>query len=219
MNQANPNADALKPAPMASLDRIGRIVAVTGAHAMILLDVDEQLPGHRVASRARKSAPCSRSTLTPSIALALVSAMSSPMPSHAPGRAGAAHRRGRVHRRTAQGRTGPADQLPARYFDLSFARRSRLPRQQERAVDGLCLRHRDLDPHRPHPAGRLDPGHGQDRRAAGQAFRRAWHHRHRQILCGGPDPEPHSGEKPASPYPAARRASRIRTCPSERQPR
>ena len=126
-----------------------------------------------------------------------------------PERPGAQDHRGRVHRRIAEGRTGPAESLPARHFELSLARQRRFPGKQGGALQGLCLRYRHRHPHRPHPAGRLDPGHGQDRRAARQAFRRARHNRHRQVLLGGADPEAHPREESASPHRAARRPSRI----------
>jgi uncharacterized protein len=64
-----------------AVERVGRIVAVTGAHAIILIDVDV----HRSSEQQEKSPEIG--TLlkvdTPrSISLAMVSALSSPMPSH-----------------------------------------------------------------------------------------------------------------------------------------
>lgn len=70
-------------APMAnSADRLGRVVAVTGAHAVILLDGMNQ---SNVAGSAPASAEIGnllKVETDNSIALALVSALSSPMPSH-----------------------------------------------------------------------------------------------------------------------------------------
>jgi uncharacterized protein len=66
-----------------AVERVGRIVAVTGAHAIILIDIDN----HRAADNQEKSPEIG--TLlkvdTPkSISLAMVSALTSPMPSHNP---------------------------------------------------------------------------------------------------------------------------------------
>ncbi len=60
--------------------RLGRIVAVTGSHAIILLDNGEGLPG-AVPVKSPEIGTLLKVDTTPSIALALVSALSSPMPS------------------------------------------------------------------------------------------------------------------------------------------
>lgn len=74
----SPTGTAVRPE---AVERVGRVVAVTGAHAVILIDVDP----HRAMESADKSPEIG--TLlkvdTPkSISLAMVSALSSPMPSH-----------------------------------------------------------------------------------------------------------------------------------------
>ena len=75
---SNPEGTAVR---RDTVERVGRIVAVTGAHAIILIDVDT----HRNSENQDKSPEIG--TLlkvdTPkSISLAMVSALSSPMPSH-----------------------------------------------------------------------------------------------------------------------------------------
>ncbi|MDE2447010.1 MAG: ATP-binding protein [Alphaproteobacteria bacterium] len=71
-----------RPAPMrqAAPERMGRIVAVTGAHAIILLDAkdgfyDENQKGAEIGTLMKVETPTS-------ITLALVSALSSPTPTH-----------------------------------------------------------------------------------------------------------------------------------------
>jgi DNA helicase HerA-like ATPase len=67
---------AQKPHPQ---DRVGRIVAVTGAHAVILIDADDGLQQKRtpeIGTLLRVDTPRS-------VALCMVSALSSPMPTHA----------------------------------------------------------------------------------------------------------------------------------------
>ncbi len=68
-----PNAEAAA--------RIGRIVAVTGAHAIILLDVEELSLGMD-GERSPEIGTLLKVDCSTSISLALVSALSSPMPSH-----------------------------------------------------------------------------------------------------------------------------------------
>jgi DNA helicase HerA-like ATPase len=60
-------------------DRVGRIVAVTGAHAVILIDGDEGLQ----LKRAPEIGTLLRVDTPRSVSLCMVSALSSPMPSHA----------------------------------------------------------------------------------------------------------------------------------------
>ncbi len=64
-----------------AVKRVGRIVAVTGAHAIILLDVEEQ-PGNIDAERGPEIGTLLKVDCAMSISLALISALSSPMPSH-----------------------------------------------------------------------------------------------------------------------------------------
>lgn len=70
-----------KHAPSSGLERIGRIVAVTGAHAMILLDASEDLP-NAGQHKSPEIGTLLKVDVDLSIALCLISAMSSPMPSH-----------------------------------------------------------------------------------------------------------------------------------------
>ena len=74
----------IKSPPRAEpIARVGRIVAVTGAHAIILLDVEER--PNVDAERSPEIGTLLKVDCTTSISLALVSALSSPMPSHAKG--------------------------------------------------------------------------------------------------------------------------------------
>jgi DNA helicase HerA-like ATPase len=70
-----------KRAPASGLERVGRVVAVTGAHAMILLDAVQEFSGS-----LRRNGPEIGTLLKVDcdmcVTLALVSALSSPMPSH-----------------------------------------------------------------------------------------------------------------------------------------
>ena len=68
------------PAPDA-ITRVGRIVAVTGAHAIILLDVEDRT-GEVDMERSPEIGTLLKVDTANSISLALVSALSSPMPSH-----------------------------------------------------------------------------------------------------------------------------------------
>ena len=117
MNRSNAQpqdqADNPPPNPIA---RVGRIVAVTGAHAIILLDAEERTnvdrrkkPGNRHAAQGRfATVDRPGAGFGPEFAHAVARQ----------GRAGTAHRRGGVHRRTAQGRAWPAKGIPARHFLL-----------------------------------------------------------------------------------------------------
>ena len=67
-----------RPEPIA---RVGRIVAVTGAHAILLLDAEERGPNID-AERSPEIGTLLKVDCATSISLALVSALSSPMPSH-----------------------------------------------------------------------------------------------------------------------------------------
>jgi uncharacterized protein len=64
-----------------SVSRVGRIVAVTGAHAIILLDVAQQ-SGDADIERSPEIGTLLKVDCSTSISLALISALSSPMPSH-----------------------------------------------------------------------------------------------------------------------------------------
>jgi hypothetical protein len=64
-----------------SLERLGRIVAVTGAHSIILLDAVDEMRGGPSHNSPEIGTLLKVDTPT-SITLALVSALSSPMPSH-----------------------------------------------------------------------------------------------------------------------------------------
>jgi uncharacterized protein len=80
MNRSNaqPQDQAeTRPEPIA---RVGRIVAVTGAHAIILLDAEERI--NIDAERSPEIGTLLKVDCPSSISLALVSALSSPMPSH-----------------------------------------------------------------------------------------------------------------------------------------
>ncbi len=81
MPQAQTTQPKLQNGPVDRIERLGRIVAVTGAHAIILLDPEEA--GRRASDRSSPEIGTLLKVDTPpSIALALVSALSSPMPSH-----------------------------------------------------------------------------------------------------------------------------------------
>ncbi|MFO1091230.1 MAG: DUF87 domain-containing protein [Hyphomicrobiales bacterium] len=77
-------APATPPAPVmpTMYERIGRIVAVTGSHAIILLDSDE---GQQTQDRSPEIGTLLKVETAGAVALALVSALSSPMPSHTHG--------------------------------------------------------------------------------------------------------------------------------------
>lgn len=64
-----------------SVDRIGRIVAVTGGHAIILLDTADGQDQHS-SSHCPEIGTLLKVDTSTSVTLALVSALSSPMPSH-----------------------------------------------------------------------------------------------------------------------------------------
>jgi DNA helicase HerA-like ATPase len=72
---------SMQTPPFDKIERLGRIVAVTGAHAIVLLDPEDN--SQRAKSRSSPEIGTLLKVDTPpSIALALVSALSSPMPSH-----------------------------------------------------------------------------------------------------------------------------------------
>ena len=79
----------------AASERIGRIVAVTGAHAIILLDVEDAFSA--TAETSPEIGTLLKVDTENTVTLALVSALSSPTPSHENQNAGNAHRRGGVH--------------------------------------------------------------------------------------------------------------------------
>jgi uncharacterized protein len=70
-----------KNAPASGLQRVGRIVAVTGAHAMILLDAVQEFTGS-TQHKGPEIGTLLKVDTDLCVTLALVSALSSPMPSH-----------------------------------------------------------------------------------------------------------------------------------------
>src|SRR6476619_1648481 len=64
--------------------RLGRIVAVAGGHAILLLDNGDGLPGGAPV-KSPEIGTLLKVDTAPSIALALVSALSAPMPSNSDG--------------------------------------------------------------------------------------------------------------------------------------
>ncbi|HUR43158.1 MAG TPA: DUF87 domain-containing protein [Aestuariivirga sp.] len=74
-----PVAPGVLPEPV---DRVGRIVAVTGGRAVILIDVESHQPGTDVKSP--EIGTLLKVDTPKSISLAMISALSSPMPSHSP---------------------------------------------------------------------------------------------------------------------------------------
>jgi DNA helicase HerA-like ATPase len=76
--------DAKSESAGAEFARLGRIVAVTGGHAIILLDNGDGLPGSTPV-KSPEIGTLLKVDTAPSIALALVSALSSPMPSNSDG--------------------------------------------------------------------------------------------------------------------------------------
>jgi|RhiMetdeSRZDD1v2_1073273.scaffolds.fasta_scaffold09578_9 DNA helicase HerA-like ATPase len=81
MNEIKLRSGPNKHAPVSGLERVGRIVAVTGAHAMILLDAAPEYAG----SPQRKGPEIGTLLKVDTdmcVTLALVSALSSPMPSN-----------------------------------------------------------------------------------------------------------------------------------------
>ncbi|MGB9141694.1 MAG: DUF87 domain-containing protein, partial [Aestuariivirga sp.] len=83
MNRSNALAKDQAEPMLEPIARVGRIVAVTGAHAIILLDVEERI--NIDAERSPEIGTLLKVDCATSISLALVSALSSPMPSHAKG--------------------------------------------------------------------------------------------------------------------------------------
>ena len=83
MNRTNANSQEKAEPRAEPIARVGRIVAVTGAHAIILLDIEER--PNVDAERSPEIGTLLKVDGPTSISLALVSALSSPMPSHARG--------------------------------------------------------------------------------------------------------------------------------------
>jgi len=81
MNLQASSSMIMRRSEPSSLQRIGRIVAVTGAHAIVLLDVEDEFR-HSESMKSPEIGTLLKVDTTPSIALAMVSALSSPMPSH-----------------------------------------------------------------------------------------------------------------------------------------
>ena len=80
MNRSNAMPQDKAEPRVEPVARVGRIVAVTGAHAIILLDIEER--PNVDAERSPEIGTLLKVDCATSISLALVSAMSSPMPSH-----------------------------------------------------------------------------------------------------------------------------------------
>ncbi|HYN00040.1 MAG TPA: DUF87 domain-containing protein, partial [Aestuariivirgaceae bacterium] len=70
-----------KHAPISGLERVGRVVAVTGAHAMILLDAVQEFT-NSAKPKGPEIGTLLKVDTDACVTLALVSALSSPMPSH-----------------------------------------------------------------------------------------------------------------------------------------
>jgi uncharacterized protein len=79
MNQTTLRNGPNKHAPMSGLERVGRVVAVTGAHAMILLDAIQEFS---TKPKGPEIGTLLKVDTDVCVTLALVSALSSPMPSH-----------------------------------------------------------------------------------------------------------------------------------------
>ena len=79
MNPSHSLFDAPVPPGLNPEDRVGRIVAVTGANAVVLIDGDG-LPGRK---RTPEIGTLLRVDMPRAVSLCMVSALSSPMPSHA----------------------------------------------------------------------------------------------------------------------------------------
>jgi DNA helicase HerA-like ATPase len=76
-----PGAIRTKGSGIESVERIGRIVAVTGGHAIILLDTADG-QDHYASSQCPEIGTLLKVDTANAVTLALVSALSSPMPSH-----------------------------------------------------------------------------------------------------------------------------------------
>jgi uncharacterized protein len=79
MNLSHAMTDAPAARELLPQDRVGRIVSVTGANAVVLIDGDERLP----PKRAPEIGTILRVDTPRAVSLCMVSALSSPMPSHA----------------------------------------------------------------------------------------------------------------------------------------
>ncbi len=107
---------------------------------------------------------------------------------------------------------GQAPQVPPRHRQLSLARRAGPPDPQRRPARRLRPRRSPGRRDRPRLAGRDDPGHGQLRRHAEQAFRRRRHHGRRQVERSVA-PRPQGGRgKAGAPRAGPRSAQRICSC-------
>jgi uncharacterized protein len=78
------NSPSLVPAIVPEMERMGRIVAVTGAHAVILLDAHETNPSGEQKRGAEIGTLLKVDNAT-TVTLALISALSSPSPTNNPG--------------------------------------------------------------------------------------------------------------------------------------
>ena len=174
----------------------GRIVAVTGSHAIILLDNGEGLPGGGSA-RSPEIGTLLKVDTTPSIALALVSALSAPMPSGSDSDQELRIVEVEFIGELPKDEIRRADDVPPRHLLLPLARRCRVAGDQGRACHGLCLRCRALDPHRRDPAGLLDPAMVKIDELLGKHFAVLGTTGTGKSCGGGADPQAHSREDPA----------------------
>ena len=201
---------------------IGRIVSVTGAKAIVLLDGGAAAVGQREPRSARSGprwAPCSPSRR--------------PTPSCLPSSRRSACRYRRSARARAScgspssawsascGKPATAGPPPSTAASRSIRRSATacaLPRAQEleqafcgdkrNSVRVGCIRQ---DP--------IDLGHHPRRRAARQALRHPRHHRHRQVVHDGADPALDPAEEPGRAHRAARPAQRVCAARSATGPR
>ena len=161
---------------------------------MILLDVDERLPGVAV-EKSPEIGTLLKVDTEPSIALALVSAMSSPMPSH-----GQDEPELRIVEVEFIGELPKNEHGEPTSFRRGISTYPALGDLVFRASKNELSMAYACDKAASIRIGRIqqdacDTGDGQNRRAAWQTLRRSRHDWNRQILRGGADPEPHSREK------------------------
>ena len=170
---------------------IGRIVSVTGAKAIVLLD--SQASRRPLDSRPEMGTLLAIDTVN-TVVLAIVSALSVPMPAQRDGDRGV-DRGARLVGELGVGRR-LAGQLQPRRDRLPRARRPRPRRLQARARACVLRRRAAIGARRHHPPGQLDPADGPRRRPARQAFRHPRHNRHGQVVHDGADPARHRREEP-----------------------
>ena len=142
--------------------RLGRIVAVTGGHAIILLDNTDGLP-NGAPVKSPEIGTLLKVDTAPSIALALVSALSAPMPSNSDG-----DQEIRIVEVEFIGEL-PKDEAGApQFFRRGISCYPSLGDVVSRATKAeLAMAYAcelgERHPHRFHSAGQLHSGDGQDR--------------------------------------------------------